>query len=107
MKRGTPAAARLWTIEVDEGMERKIRETVREVSIPMLSKQKGFVKLFVLRGKEEPKRYSWLSLWSDMKSLEAARESKPWKNAVSKFLRKISIKEEPQISHFEVFTESP
>ena len=100
-------AARLWTIEVNERMEGKIRNTVREVSIPMLSKQKGFIKLFVLRSKEEPNRYSWLSLWSDMKSLEMARRSKAWKDAVSKFLTKIPIKGQPEITHFEVFSESP
>lgn len=93
LKAETTRAARLWAIIVDEGMEKKISDAVRDVSIPMLSRQKGFVKLFVLRSNEEPNRYSWLSLWTDMESLEKARESKLWKDAVRKFLSKIPIKE--------------
>ncbi|MDA4125972.1 MAG: antibiotic biosynthesis monooxygenase [Thaumarchaeota archaeon] len=98
--------ARLWTIVVKEGEDKKFAKALEEISVPFLKTRigKGFLGMYLLRNRVISNEITYITLWQSNHSLEKNLASKEWKDALKRFEARGFQIGEPRIIHSDIMT---
>lgn len=98
---------RKWTIQIAQGQEDQLFAALREISLPMLRSQPGFVHMYLLSNHDDAQEVTYLTLFQSREQFEQALASQEWKEALKSFEARGFQISQPRTDHYDIIAQYP